>query len=127
MFLVMLRIAAVLSLVLAAATVHAAELPGRYVLEKVPEGYLRLDSATGVVSLCSSKEGVWRCEGVPDDMAALANENERLKKRVEELEKSRFAVQLPSDQDVDKLLDLFGKMVDKFIDLSRRLDSQGTI
>jgi hypothetical protein len=123
----MMRVVAAAFLMLAAAPAGAAELPGRYVLEKVPEGYLRLDSATGAVSLCSSKENVWRCQGVPDDMAALQVENERLKQRVEELEKSRYAVQLPTDKDIDKMMDLFGKMVDKFIDLSRRLDRQGAI
>jgi hypothetical protein len=96
-------------------------------LEKVAEGYLRLDTATGRVSLCAAQAGIWRCAGVEDDMAALAAENEQLKRRVEELEKSRFAVALPSDQDVDKLLDLFGKMVDRFLDLSRRIERQGTI
>ena len=122
----MLRIVAALLLILAVPA-GAAELAGRYVLEKVPEGYLRLDSATGQVSLCAPKEGLWRCSAVPDDIAALTAENERLKARIEELEKSRFAVALPSDEDVHKLLDLLGKMVDRLLALSHRLDRQGTI
>ena len=126
MSLAMLRSAAAL-LLLAAAPAGAAELSGRYVLEKVPEGYLRLDSATGQVSLCASSEGQWRCSAVPDDTAALTAENERLKARIDELEKSPFAVALPSDADVRKLLDSLGKMVDKWLALSPPLDRQGTI
>ena len=126
MSLAMLRSAAAL-LLLIAAPAGAAELSGRYVLEKVPEGYLRLDSATGQVSLCASSEGQWRCSAVPDDAAALTAENNRLKARIDELEKSPFAVALPSDADVRKLLDSLGKMVDKWLALSPPLDRQGTI
>jgi hypothetical protein len=122
----MMRFAAILFIGLAAPA-GATEVAGRYLFEKVPEGYLRLDSVTGAVSLCAAREGIWHCTGVADDMAALTAENERLKGRVEELEKSRLAVRLPTNQDVDKLLDSFGKMVDKFIDLSRRIERRGTI
>src|SRR5262245_38816681 len=100
----MLRSAAAVLLLLATPA-GAAELCGLYVLEKFPEGYLRLVSATGQVSLCASSEGQWRCSAVADDVAALTAENERLKARIDELEKSRFAVALPSDADVRKLLD----------------------
>jgi len=118
---------AALFLILLAGSAGAAPLPGRYVFEKVEEGYLRLDTETGRISLCAAAKGVWSCTAVPDDMAALAAENERLKERLQELEKSRFSLDLPSDQDVDKLLDIFGKMVDKFVEFSRRIDRQGTI
>ena len=119
----------VIPLIFAAGTAAAgaADLPGRYTFEKVPDGYLRLDSATGAVSLCASKDGIWRCNGVSDDMAALRADNEKLKQRVEDLEKSRFAIALPTDQEVDKLLDWFGKMADRFVEFSRRLDRKGTI
>jgi len=124
----MLRMTVIL-LVLAvgAADSAAAELPGRFVFEKVPEGYLRLDTATGAVSLCAAKDAVWRCSALSDDIAALSAENDKLRKRVEELEKSRFAIALPSDQDIDKLLEWFGKMANRFVEFSRRIERQGAI
>jgi DNA uptake protein ComE-like DNA-binding protein len=64
---------------------------------------------------------------VPDDAAALTAENERLKAQIDELEKSPFAVALPSDAEVRKLLDSLGKMVDQWLALSPPLDRQGTI
>jgi len=45
-----------LPLVLAASQSQAVEITGRYVLEKVEQGFLRLDSVTGVMSLCSAPE-----------------------------------------------------------------------
>jgi hypothetical protein len=127
MFSVMLRAAAAVVFLMLAANADAAESPGRYVLEKVQDGYLKLDTETGAVSLCAPKDGAWRCTGVPDDMFALTAENEKLKQRVEELEKSRFAATLPSDQDIDKLMNLFDKMVDRFVEMSRRIEREGTL
>jgi hypothetical protein len=108
------------------AAAGAAELPGRYVFEKVEEGYLRLDSATGSVSLCARKAGLWQCAAISDDLA-LASENEWLKKRVEALENSRFAVALPADRDIAKLLALLNKMVDSLVDMSLGLERRGAI
>ena|SRR5437764_5550363 len=122
----MLRITAILLLfAVGAVNSAAAELPGRFVFEKVPEGYLRLDTATGAVSLCAAKGGIWSCSGLSDDMAELRAENSKLRARVEELEKSRFSIALPSDQDIDKLLEWFGKMADRFVEFSRRMERKG--
>jgi hypothetical protein len=121
-------IAAVL---LAAPDVSAAEVTGRYVLEKVEQGFLRLDSETGAMALCGAKAGVWECETLKDqslDLAAelgrLKAENDRLKARVTELEKAGAATKLPSDQDVDRMMDIFGKMLDRFLDFAREMDGK---
>lgn len=128
----MLRILMLLTgLTLAATGVSAAEISGRYVLEKVEQGYLRLDSETGVMALCAAKAGVWECETVKDngldlarELSRLKAENEALKSRIAELEKGGGATKLPSDQEVDRMMDVFGKMFDRFLDFAREMDGK---
>ena len=120
-----------LTIALAASTVGAAEITGRYVLEKVEQGYLRLDSETGVMSLCAARAGVWECLAVKDqgldgteELARLRQENDALKKRLAELEKSGATTKLPRDQEVDRMMDIFGKMFDRFLDFAREMDGK---
>ncbi|MDO8978616.1 MAG: hypothetical protein Q7V17_05220 [Afipia sp.] len=50
---------------------------GRYTLSPVTDGFLRLDTRNGVVSICTNKSG-WICRLVPDERAALDTEIGRL-------------------------------------------------
>jgi hypothetical protein len=50
---------------------------GRYTLSPVTDGFLRLDTRNGVVSICTNKNG-WVCRLVPDERAALDTEIGRL-------------------------------------------------
>ena len=109
----------------------AAEITGRYVLEKVEQGFLRLDSETGAMALCAAKAGVWECDVIKDqgldmtaELARLKAENEKLKARVTELEKVAGVTKLPSDQEVDRMMDIFGKMFDRFLDFAREMDGK---
>jgi hypothetical protein len=119
-------------IILAASGLQAAEISGRYVLEKVEQGFLRLDSQTGVMALCAAKAGVWECQPVKDEgldatqeLSRLRAENESLKARVAELEKGGGPTKLPSDQEVDRMMDIFGKMFDRFLDFAREMDGKG--
>lgn len=123
-----------LTLILTAASAGAAEIAGRYVLEKVEQGFLRLDSETGVMSLCAAPTGVWECKAIKDEgldgteeLTRLRGENEALKKRVAELEKGAgggSTTKLPNDQEVDRMMDIFGKMFDRFLDFAREMDGK---
>ncbi|HEX7791973.1 MAG TPA: hypothetical protein VF467_15770 [Afipia sp.] len=61
--------------------VYAQAVPdtenGRYTLPPVTDGFLRLDTRNGVVSICTNKNG-WTCRLVPDERAALDTEIGRL-------------------------------------------------
>jgi hypothetical protein len=50
---------------------------GRYTLSPVTDGFLRLDTRNGVVSICVNKSG-WTCRLVADERAALDTEIGRL-------------------------------------------------
>jgi len=58
---------------------------GRYTMTPIPEGVLRLDTRTGVVSTCSKNDAGWACYAVPDERAALDAEIGRLQAELEKL------------------------------------------
>ncbi len=52
---------------------------GRYTFSKVADGFLRLDTQTGEVSICSQRTVGWACQAVPEDRAMLEREIARLR------------------------------------------------
>lgn len=82
---------------------------GRYSLQEVRAGILRLDRTSGEVSLCREREGSWTCELIADDRAALADEidrleveNAKLKTRVDALEARLAAVADLAEQPIEE-------------------------
>ncbi len=51
----------------------------RYTFNKVAGGFLRLDTQTGEVALCSPQAVGWACLAAPEDRAVLENEIARLR------------------------------------------------
>jgi hypothetical protein len=85
------KISAALATVVLLAAVDAAcaqnaptDENGRYTLSATDNGYLRLDTRTGAVSICTSKGG-WTCRVVPDERAALDQEIGRLQSDIDRL------------------------------------------
>lgn len=83
--------AAVAGLGLAAAA--AEEAPGRYTMTPTDGGFIRLDTKTGAMSLCTGNNGEWACRAMPDDqkmlqerIARLEEENRALKEENRQLE-----------------------------------------
>ena len=58
---------------------------GRYTLSPVSDGVLRLDTRTGVASICTDKGTGWACYAMPDEHAAFDEEIGRLQKENEAL------------------------------------------
>ena len=52
--------------------------PTRFTFGRVDDGFLRLDSETGQVAICSQRAVGWGCQAVPEDRAALEKEIARL-------------------------------------------------
>jgi hypothetical protein len=59
----------------------------RYSFSRVADGYLRLDSRTGQVALCSRRQVGWACQLVPDDRIVLDSEITRLQSENGKLKK----------------------------------------
>jgi hypothetical protein len=62
----------------------------RYVFNRVQDGFVRLDTKTGQVSLCSRRT-VWTCDVVADERVALDNEIARLQAENAMLKKELLA------------------------------------
>lgn len=68
---------------------------GRYSFNKVADGFVRLDTQTGAVSLCQAHTVGWACQAVPEDRAVLENEISRLRRENAALKKDILARGLP--------------------------------
>jgi hypothetical protein len=68
---------------------------GRYTLSPVADGMLRLDTRTGITSICSDKGTGWACYAMPDERAAFDQEIGRLQKDNEAL-KAQLAQREPT-------------------------------
>ena len=68
---------------------------GRYTFSKVADGFLRLDTQTGEVSICSQRTVGWACQAVPEDRAVLESEIARLRHENAALKKDMLAHGLP--------------------------------
>ena len=107
----------------------------RYVLEKVSGGFIRMDTKTGSLSHCAETAGEWTCRSLADDrralqdeIAALEQENEKLRTRIDALEarlaetREKSRLELPSDAEIDRLMGMFERMMRRFMDFARTLD-----
>jgi hypothetical protein len=111
----------------------AGAAEGRYVLKDVEGGFIRLDTETGAVSHCGVRNETWRCEPVADAQAALQDEINRLAQENAELEQQLAelnggepggapSIELPSDEDLDRVFGMFEKFMQRFIDFARGLN-----
>ncbi len=126
----------------------AADTPGRYSMSPTDGGFVRLDTQTGAMALCASKDAAWSCTDMPESADAT-------RKRIEELEKQNRALKdevsrledaavglgppgseppkqfaMPDEKDVDKAFDYIESMIKKFRERVKKLEekdgSEGT-
>ena len=91
--------------------IEAPASGNRYTMTPTDGGFLRLDSQTGTVSLCTRQDAAVQCRLAADERAALEGEIDRLR-RENALLKSGTArilpalpkLDLPSEADMDKAL-----------------------
>ncbi len=73
----------------------ATNPPLRYSFNRVDDGFLRLDNASGQVAFCSAHTVGWACQAVPEDRAALEKEITRLNEEVASLKSELAALREP--------------------------------
>lgn len=91
---------------------------GRYSMTPTADGFLRLDTRSGKVSLCTTKDGLAQCRAAADEREAWEREIAQLRRDNDELKK-RVAgggplMRLPSEQEVDQALGFMEKMIRRF-------------
>ncbi|MER9942824.1 hypothetical protein NKJ70_12835 [Mesorhizobium sp. M0092] len=121
--------AALVSLVAASAFSEEAD---RYRLEKSANGYVRMDTQTGAMSLCVERSGQLVCKTAADERAAFQDQIDRLQnsvkaldERVAKLENSlaaRFESTLPSEEDFNKTMGYMERFLRSFMDIVKDMD-----
>jgi hypothetical protein len=117
------------------------ERAGRFTMQPTDGGFLRLDTATGDVTLCAKVAGTFECRPVKDDrdlqseIARLVKENNELKAEIKRLDdqlglnggkgQAQRKLELPSEQDVDKAFTYLEGMLRKFRDKLKDLEDLG--
>lgn len=102
----------------------------RFSIREVDDGFLRVDRQTGEVVHCGRSTGRWACETLSGEGAAsdrelsrLKRENADLKERVARLEhrlkERESANDLPSAEELDRILGFVQDMVRRFFDFAR--------
>ncbi|HUI12295.1 MAG TPA: hypothetical protein VL048_02375 [Xanthobacteraceae bacterium] len=126
---------------------------GRYMFEKQngsPDGgYLRLDTQTGEVALCSPRNVGWACQAAPEDRAVLEDEIARLRAENAALKKeiisrglplpaganpepatassaprNSVTLPLPSNADIDRVVAYAGQLWHRLIDAVQHAQKQ---
>jgi len=94
-------IAAVIAVLLVSASAFAEDAAApetaqpRYSFYRVADGFLRLDTQTGEVALCSRQPVGWACLAAPEDRAVIENEIARLRKENAALKQDLLSRGLP--------------------------------
>lgn len=105
----------------------------RYSLEKTPDGYVRMDKATGEMSICKEQGDQLVCRVAADDRMVIDDEMARLEKRltvVEEklglLEKSGLTSEqgMPTDEEFEKTMGYMEKFFRRFMGVVKELNDE---
>src|ERR1700730_14860811 len=119
---------------------------GRYTLNKVSDGFVRLDTQTGEVALCSQRTVGWACQVAPEDRAAFESEIARLRGENAALKQAVLSrglplpsgaapersgthdnditIRLPDNADIDRAVAYVGRLWNRFVDAVNRAPKQ---
>ncbi|MDX8482652.1 hypothetical protein RFN28_29960 [Mesorhizobium sp. VK24D] len=123
--------AALCSLVAASAS---SEETDRYQLEKSANGYVRMDTRTGAMSICEERTGQLVCKMATDERAAFQEEIDRLQSSVKALDErvaklentpsARLESNLPSEEDFNKTMNYMERFFRRFMDIVKDMDKE---
>ena len=111
--------------------VAGAEEVERYRLEKTDTGYVRMNTATGEMSLCEERSGQLVCKLAADERAAFQTDIDRLQAKLDDVEgrvaklEARPSIPetlLPTDEQVEKGIDIMEKFFRSFMGIVKDLD-----
>ena len=123
--------AAVIVATALSTAVALAQDSARYQLEKTLDGYVRLDTVTGDMSVCKEQSGQLVCRAAADDRTSLADEIGRIDTRLAAIEKklentgpSGFSSsnELPTEEESEKTMGYMEKFFRRFMGIVRDLN-----
>lgn len=104
----------------------------RYRLEKTETGYVRMNTATGEMSICEERDGQLVCKLVTEERTAYKDEIDRLQTQLAGLEErvakleARPAIPealLPSEEEFDKSMDMMEKFFRRFMGIAKDFEN----
>jgi len=101
----------------------------RYRLERTEEGYVRMDTQTGAMTLCREQAGELVCRPASESGDADASEIDALRERVAALEERIQALEgeagdVPLEQEFEQSLNLMERFFRRFVDIVRGLEQE---
>ncbi|MCP4320197.1 MAG: DUF342 domain-containing protein [Hyphomicrobiales bacterium] len=121
-------IAAGLALVPAIPAALAQE--GRFVMERTDSGFVRLDTFTGEISVCTEVESQIVCRMAADERRALEEQIDLLEERIAEIEQAPGAQptdrpnQLPTDEEIDRTFGIMEQMMRRFLGIIEEFEQE---
>ena len=122
------------SIVLATANTALAD-NGRFVMEKSDQGYVRMDTQTGAMSICETKQDQVVCKMAADERAAFDEDIKALEDRIAALEQRlddapismfREPNGLPSQEEFERGLGYMEQFMRRFMGLAKELEEDRT-
>ena len=115
--------------ILALASSAGAQDGQRYTLERTDQGYVRMDTETGEMSICQESSGQLVCRLAADERSAFQDEIDRLsgslrtlEQRVTALEKAPVPPGLPSDEEFEKTMGYMERFFRGFMDIVKSFE-----
>lgn len=122
----MIACSAVMAMTLLPASAQDVE---HYQLERTQDGYVRLDTVTGRMTLCTERDGQLVCRMAAEDRSAYDNEIDALQGRVDALEARITALEggtrapaLSDDQEFERTMGYMERFFRRFMGIVKDLE-----
>lgn len=132
-----LRTMGILAAVLFLALPAMAEENGRYQLERGEEGFVRLDTVTGNMTLCRETANGLACDATRDDTSDLRRDRDRLRDENRELQRENERLRaelddrgvysdgdLPSEEEMEHIATWFERMMAIMMRTARNVEEE---
>ncbi len=111
------------------ASSASAQNEERYRLERTDDGYVRMDTQTGTMTLCRERESELVCQPASEELQEAPSDMDLLRERVEELEERVEALEggdsaVPLEEEFEQTLTLMERFFRRFIDIVRGLEEE---
>ena len=126
------RLAVVVAALLGSAVVAHGGETDRYRLEKTQDGYVRMDTQSGEMSICREQSAQLVCKLAADERTAFEDEIDRLgaamnalDARVAALERApsaKLESALPTDEELEKTMGTVERLLRKFMGIVKDLE-----
>ena len=120
-----------IAMVMTAVPAMAQEDVERYQLQRTPDGYVRLDTTSGSMSLCQEKSGQLICRMATEERTAYEGDLDRLQDRIDALEtrmgaleSGRPAAELPDEQEFEQTLGYMERFFRRFMGIVKDFEQE---